>query len=214
MYRRPLVQNRLSWLPPAAGIVLGFFLVGCGSREPIKQEVVVYAALDQEFSKPIFDDFTRETGIEVKAKYDTESTKTVGLVSEIIAERERPRCDLFWNNEMLNTLRLAKLGLLRPAALRARRRLPGRGADARTGSGTALRPGPACWWSTPNLMKEARRPDVDPRPDRSAVVRAGGDRQAAVRHHRDARRVPVRPSGAMGDAKDYFEGVKRNDAGS
>jgi iron(III) transport system substrate-binding protein len=84
---------------------------GCTTRA--EQEVVVYAALDREFSEPILRDFERETGIHVRAKYDIESTKTVGLVTEIIQEQNRPRCDLFWNNEMLHTLRLGKLGLLR-----------------------------------------------------------------------------------------------------
>jgi len=44
----------------------------------------------------------------------TESTKTVGLTNLIIAEARRPRCDLFWNNEILNTLRLKEKGLLVP----------------------------------------------------------------------------------------------------
>ena len=86
--------------------------VGCGESEP--PEVIVYTALDSEFSKPIFADFTRETGITVRPKFDTESTKTVGLAQAIIAERERPRCDVFWNNEILNTLRLERQNLLRP----------------------------------------------------------------------------------------------------
>ncbi len=30
----------------------------------------------------------------------------------MIAEKDRPRCDLFWNNEILNTIRLQKQGLL------------------------------------------------------------------------------------------------------
>ena len=74
--------------------------------------VVVYTALDQEFSQPVFEAFTRQTGIQVLAKYDTESTKTVGLTQALFAERERPRCDLFWNNEIVNTLRLDQAGLL------------------------------------------------------------------------------------------------------
>jgi iron(III) transport system substrate-binding protein len=86
--------------------------VGCGKSG--SEEVVVYTALDQDFSKPIFDGFTRETGIVVLPKFDTESTKTVGLVQTIIKERERPRCDVFWNNEILNTLRLQRQDLLRP----------------------------------------------------------------------------------------------------
>ncbi|MEQ8211852.1 MAG: extracellular solute-binding protein [Lacipirellulaceae bacterium] len=85
-------------------------LAGCVPSE--KREVIVYTALDEPFSQPVFDEFTRETGIAVRAKFDTESTKTVGLTQAIIAERERPRCDLFWNNEVVNTLRLEQEDLL------------------------------------------------------------------------------------------------------
>ena len=79
-------------------------------KEPV--EVVVYAALDSEFSEPIFQDFTAETGIAVAPKFDTEATKTVGLAQAIMAEKKRPRCDVFWNNEILNTLRLRQKDLL------------------------------------------------------------------------------------------------------
>jgi iron(III) transport system substrate-binding protein len=85
-------------------------LVGCWSAG--QPEVVVYAALDREFSEPVLNDFTRVTGIRVLAKYDDESTKTVGLTNILIQEVGRPRCDLFWNNEILNTLRLQEKGLL------------------------------------------------------------------------------------------------------
>jgi len=74
--------------------------------------VVVYAALDREFSEPVLNDFTSTTGIRVLAKYDDESTKTVGLTKVLMQEAARPRCDLFWNNEILNTLRLEEKGLL------------------------------------------------------------------------------------------------------
>ncbi len=77
-------------------------------------EVVAYVALDRQFSEPILAAFTRETGITVRAVYDAESTKTVGLVNRILAERDRPRCDVFWNNEIVNTLRLQGEGLLQP----------------------------------------------------------------------------------------------------
>lgn len=86
-------------------------LAGCWTSSD--REVVVYAALDREFSEPILDDFEKSTGIDVLAKFDVESTKTVGLANAIIKERDRPRCDLFWNNEILHTLRLEKEELLR-----------------------------------------------------------------------------------------------------
>ena len=102
-------------------IAFGFFfatLIGCPKSSG--PEVIVYCALDQEFSEPILREFEKQSGIHVRAIYDTESTKTVGLVARIIEEgRTRPRCDLFWNNEILGTLRIEEQGLLdtyRPAA--------------------------------------------------------------------------------------------------
>ena len=85
-------------------------LGGCVGEED--REVVVYTALDREFSEPILEEFENETGIKVLAKYDVESTKTVGLTTEIMQSGNNPKCDVFWNNEILHTLRLKKAGLL------------------------------------------------------------------------------------------------------
>lgn len=90
-------------------VVLLLALSGCSSG---KDEVVVYAALDREFSEPILNDAGLACGLSVEVKYDIESTKTVGLTQAIMAETNRPRCDVFWNNEILNTLRLEEKGLL------------------------------------------------------------------------------------------------------
>jgi iron(III) transport system substrate-binding protein len=76
--------------------------------------VVVYSALDREFAEPVLDGYARASGVAVLPKFDVESTKTVGLTQLIAAEASRPRCDLFWNNEILNTLRLKRRGLLQP----------------------------------------------------------------------------------------------------
>jgi iron(III) transport system substrate-binding protein len=76
-------------------------------------EVVVYSALDREFAEPILNQYADASGVKVRGVYDIESSKTVGLVERIIQESDRPVCDLFWNNEILHTLRLEKLGLLR-----------------------------------------------------------------------------------------------------
>lgn len=97
-------------------------LVAGGCRSPSAHEVVVYTALDAEFSEPVLRRFSEETGITAVPKFDTEATKTVGLAQAILAERDRPRCDVFWNNEILNTLRLEREGLLesyRPAGAEA-----------------------------------------------------------------------------------------------
>lgn len=98
----------------SAGCILLLALTGCVSRA--ESDVVVYSALDQEFSFPLLNAFERSTDHDtgVIAKFDVESTKTVGLVNLIIAEKESPVCDLFWNNEIMHTVRLQKLGLLEP----------------------------------------------------------------------------------------------------
>ena len=79
-----------------------------------ESDVVAYVSADQEFSQPILDAFERgrdyETG--VIAKFDIESTKTVGLVNDILAAGDPPVCDVFWNNEVLHAIRLQKAGLL------------------------------------------------------------------------------------------------------
>ena len=33
-------------------------------------------------------------------------------MNQIIAERDNPRCDVFWNNQLLNTLQLQDAGVL------------------------------------------------------------------------------------------------------
>jgi iron(III) transport system substrate-binding protein len=83
---------------------------GCIAEK--ENEVVVYAALDREFSEPILRDVAAELNLNVLPRYDVESNKTVGLANAIIAEASRPRCDIFWNNEILHTLRLQEAGLL------------------------------------------------------------------------------------------------------
>lgn len=97
----------------AAALVAGLAtlaLAGCGSGAD--NEVVVYVALDRQFSKPILEDFSRESGVATRPKFDIESTKSVGLTTTLLAEANRPRCDVFWNNEILNVLRLEEKGLL------------------------------------------------------------------------------------------------------
>jgi iron(III) transport system substrate-binding protein len=101
------MQARATWLVGLAWVSL----IGCAPSRS-DREVIVYAALDAEFSEPILRDFTEQSGIPVRPKFDVESTKTVGLTQAIIAEQARPRCDVFWNNEILNTLRLEERGLL------------------------------------------------------------------------------------------------------
>jgi len=75
---------------------------------------VVYCALDQEHSERILRLFEERTGLEVEAQFDVERNKTVGLVQRILAEREHPHADVFWNNEIAQTIRLQLAGATAP----------------------------------------------------------------------------------------------------
>jgi iron(III) transport system substrate-binding protein len=111
-------------------MAIGVWLIACGAdsedqdRVERRQEVVIYTALDQLYSEPILKRFEEQTGIRVRAVYDSEAAKTVGLANRIIAERERPRCDVFWNNEVLRTLVLKDKGLLEAFSPANARQIP------------------------------------------------------------------------------------------
>ena len=78
------------------------------------KSVVIYTALDEMYSRPILDDFEAETGVKVLVQYDTEASKTTGLVTRLIAEKDRPRADVFWNNEVAQTIVLKNKGVIEP----------------------------------------------------------------------------------------------------
>jgi iron(III) transport system substrate-binding protein len=103
-------RGRTDCLAPTVIAFLAMIASGCIGRSA--HEVVVYCALDKEFSEPIFAQFERETGISVRAKYDQESNKTVGLANAILQRGSGSNCDVFWNNEILHTLRLQRAGRL------------------------------------------------------------------------------------------------------
>jgi iron(III) transport system substrate-binding protein len=86
-------------------------LAGCG-RDPAR-EVVAYIAQDQVFAEPLLAEFTRQTGIRVRAVFDSEAVKTVGLANRLLAEQARPQADVFWGNEELRTRQLAARGVWR-----------------------------------------------------------------------------------------------------
>jgi iron(III) transport system substrate-binding protein len=86
-------------------------LVGCPAQE---RSVVLYCAQDREFAEGILDTFNKESQITVTPKFDSEADKSVSLVEEIKRDKDRPRCDVFWNNEIVSTIRLQKMGLLQP----------------------------------------------------------------------------------------------------
>jgi iron(III) transport system substrate-binding protein len=102
---------------PGLVIVITFYLFFSlpSCRKPAPQsyrKVVVYCSVDQEIAEPIIAEFEKQTGIDVLPRFDTEASKTVGLVQRIRAEAASPIADVFWSNEIFHTMRLASESLL------------------------------------------------------------------------------------------------------
>ncbi|MFX0203830.1 MAG: extracellular solute-binding protein [Candidatus Hodarchaeota archaeon] len=89
---------------------------GCKKQnsETKAKQVVVYTSLDKEYSEPVLKTFEQKTGIKVLAVYDSEATKTTGLVNRLIAEKDAPKADVFWNSETGRTIVLKNKGVLVP----------------------------------------------------------------------------------------------------
>ncbi len=95
-----------------------------------REKLVVYCAHDAVFAEAVLRDFEKKTGVKVAVKYDTEATKSLGFVEQLTKETTRPRCDVFWNNELLGTLELAARGVLEPYRGGGWQRIPERFRDA------------------------------------------------------------------------------------
>ena len=92
-------------------LILTVLLSACQDKEP-QRSVVVYTSVDQVYSEPILKQFEEKTGIRVLAVYDVEAAKTTGLVHRLLAEKDRPQADVFWNGEFAQTLMLKERGVL------------------------------------------------------------------------------------------------------
>lgn len=99
---------------PVAGLcfLLIFHFASCRQKDATK-EIILYAAQDQVYAEPILRDFEKQTGLKVRAIYDSEANKTVAIANRLLAERARPQCDVFWGNEELRTRQLAAMDVFR-----------------------------------------------------------------------------------------------------
>lgn len=77
-------------------------------------EVVVYCSADAPVAEAVLDAFEKNTGARVRAVFDTEATKTTGLVNRLLSEHENKAAtaDVWWSSEPFGTIRLARAGVL------------------------------------------------------------------------------------------------------
>jgi len=86
---------------------------GCSSSAPLTEtkKVVVYTSVDEVFAEPICKQFEQDTGIKVELVPDTEETKSTGLLNRLIAEKDRPRADVFWSGDPVRAAILKSKGV-------------------------------------------------------------------------------------------------------
>ena len=107
-------------------IVLPLFLRRMTSGD---NSLVVYCAHDSVFAESIIRRFEQDSGVTVHVRYDAEANKSLGLTNLLLAEKARPRCDVFWNNQTLGTIRLKKDGILAACDASLFQRIPAQFKD-------------------------------------------------------------------------------------
>ncbi len=88
-----------------------FFLLSCHQS---KNEVVIYTSVDQVFSEPVLNVFEKKYGIRVKPIFDTEETKSTGVLNRLITEKENSQCDVFWSGDPMRADVLKQKGITIP----------------------------------------------------------------------------------------------------
>jgi len=86
--------------------------------------VVVYTSVDQVFSEPILRRFEGDSGICVRAVFDTEETKSTGVVNRLIAEAQSPQATVFWSGDPVRPFLLIERGMVEPYASPGARTIP------------------------------------------------------------------------------------------
>lgn len=100
-------------------LLLALPLAGCGPSADSASTaghpaVVVYSSVDEVYARPVLESFTRQSGIAVQLVSDTEETKSTGLLNRLLAERARPRADVFWSGDPVRAAVLMQHGVARP----------------------------------------------------------------------------------------------------
>lgn len=96
----------------------------------VRDPLVVYCAHDSVYAEPILRDFERRMGIPLDIRFDTEATKSFGFVERLVQEKQHPRADVFWNNEVLGMMQLHVAGILAPYRGPGYDRIPSQFKDA------------------------------------------------------------------------------------
>jgi iron(III) transport system substrate-binding protein len=101
----------------AAGVGLAAALIASACQDGRKSnEVVAYTSVDQVFSDPIFRHCEERIGLSVRGVFDTEETKSTGVLNRLLAESAHPQADVFWSGDPVRPFVLVERGFVQPYA--------------------------------------------------------------------------------------------------
>ena len=90
--------------------LLATLALAAASLPALAEEVVVYSARNEQLIKPLFDAYTRETGVQIKFITDKEGP----LMARLKAEGKNTRADVLLTVDAGNLWQASEEGLLRP----------------------------------------------------------------------------------------------------
>jgi len=99
----------------ATALVMSCGRSGDGERRG-SDRVVVYTSVDRIFAEPVLRAAGKELGLDVVGVYDTEETKSTGLVNRLIARMDNPDGDVFWSGDPMRAALLKAEGVTAPYA--------------------------------------------------------------------------------------------------
>jgi len=160
-----------------AALIAGLFVVMAtlGCAQTPSGHVVVYTSVDQVFAEPVLLAFEQLSGIDVRAVYDTEETKSTGVLNRLLAEAQHPRADVFWSGDPIRPQILITRGLVAPYSPVAAEGIPA-AFRATDGTWTGFSARARVILVNTELVPEGERPGsirdyLDPRwKDRTAIA--------------------------------------------
>ena len=105
----------------ASGFLAAATGLGCAGSDC---DVVAYTSVDQVFADPVFREIGAATGLRVCAVFDTEETKSTGVLNRLLAEAGHPQADVFWSGDPVRPFVLIDRGLVEPWASPAAAAIP------------------------------------------------------------------------------------------
>ena len=127
------------------------------SRPDRSDEVVVYTSVDQIFSEPVLRSCEERFGLSVRAVFDTEETKSTGVLNRLIAEASSPQADVFWSGDPVRPFLLISRGLVEPYVSPEAGAIP-EAFRAEDGSWTGIAARARVLLINRELMSDAERP--------------------------------------------------------